>query len=168
MLLYKELNAVVGTVSLGATAVAAAAYDAWPPLIAGGALGTLTFLWSIKGAAEDRRYKALAKRLEDSEEDIAANRKDRLQVQEFYSTKITEIEQKHRERTEEMEQRHREKIAELEQTKLQIMLDLQEAQAIARRQIASDTSTARAMVAVEAAKSTLASEAKVSDHAVKS
>ena len=139
-MLFKACNNIVGAVSLSVTTFAAATYDEWPPYVAGAALGTLAFLWSIKGAAEDRRYKALVKRLDDSEADIDAARKEREQVQEFYSTRIQEIECK-----------HREQIAALEQAKLQIMLELREAQAVAKREIAADASVARTMVAVEAA-----------------
>ncbi len=139
-MLFKTANNIVGTISLGATTFAAAAYDEWPPYVAGAALGTLAFLWSIKGAAEDKRYKALMKRLDDSEADIDAGRKDREQITEFYGHRIDEIEAK-----------YRSQIADLEQAKLQIMLELQEAHARAKRDIAIDASVARTMVAVEAA-----------------
>ena len=145
----KTVNGVIGTISLGWTTVAAAAYDEWPPYIAGAALGTLAFLWSIKGAAEDRRYKSLTKRLDDSEADIDAARKDREQITEFYNKRI-----------EEMETKYRNQIADLEQAKLKILLELQEAHARVKQDLAVDASVARAIVAIDAAtaKTTLLAE----------
>ncbi len=140
MILFKTANNIIGTVSLSATTFAAATFNEWPPYVAGAALGTLAFLWSIKGAAEDKRYKALLSRLEDSEADIDAARNDRDQITEFYGKRIDEIEAK-----------YRSQIADLEQAKLHIMLELQEAHARAKRDIAIDASMARTMVAVEAA-----------------
>jgi hypothetical protein len=140
-----------GIVAYATSGLYAAIYDEWGLVVGGSAIGTLAFLWSIKGAAEDKRYKSVVKRLDDSEADIEASRLDRIQITEFYGKRIDEIEAK-----------YRGQIAELEQAKLKILLELQEAHALAQRQIAADASVARTMVAVEAAavKTAIADSAK--------